>query len=63
MTSTRTASGISSGKVESQYVVGFRLALRPFDDGPFDGMGAASLWSREAGLTRATAKREDRGRF
>ncbi len=38
-----------------------RLALRPFEDKPFDGVGSTSLWSREAGRTRTAAKREDKG--
>ena len=38
-----------------------RLTLRPFDDEPLTGWGATRLWSRDAGLTRTAAKREDRG--
>jgi len=40
-----------------------RLALWPLTTSHSTGWGATSLWSREAGLTRAAAKREDTGWF
>ena len=36
------------------------FALRPFDEEPFDGWGAARFQSREAGRIRTAAKREDK---
>ena len=34
--STRTSIGVSSGKVESQYLVGLALVFRPLDQQPFE---------------------------
>ena len=58
--STRTSIGVSSGKVESQYLVGSRSASGHSISSHSSGCGAVSLPSRVAGRIRTAAKREVR---
>ena len=50
----------SSGRVESQYFVGSASPSGHSMTNHSTGCGAASLWSRDAGLTRTAANREDK---
>src|SRR5271167_1249724 len=58
--STRTSTGVSSGKVESQYFVGSFSPSGHSMRSHSSGWGVETFQSREAGRIRTAAKREDK---
>src|ERR1700689_2686815 len=58
--STRTSMAMSSGKVESQYFVGSFSPSGHSMRSHSRGWGVERFQSREAGLIRTAAKREDK---